>query len=69
MDLTIEAIMVAGGHMTDPPSSITYSSIVSRDSMKFSFMIADLNGLNILALGIRKHTSMLLAVRNYTVYM
>ena len=28
-----KARMVAGGHMTETPSSITYSSVVSRDSV------------------------------------
>ncbi len=29
MDFTRKARFVAGGHMTDPPQSITYSSVVS----------------------------------------
>eukprot|EP00957_Ditylum_brightwellii_P132163 10077067-Ditylum_brightwellii.AAC.1 len=31
-NFTRKARYVAGGHMTDPPSSITYSSVVSRES-------------------------------------
>jgi hypothetical protein len=33
MDFTQTARLVAGGHMTDPPSSLTYSSVVSRVSV------------------------------------
>jgi hypothetical protein len=49
MDFTRKARYVAGGHMTDPPSSITYSSVVSRDSMRIAFLLAALNDINILA--------------------
>jgi len=37
-----KARMVAGGHMTDAPSTITYSSVVSRDSVRIAFLIAAL---------------------------
>ena len=33
MALTRKARFVAGGHLTEPPASITYSSVVSRDSV------------------------------------
>jgi hypothetical protein len=33
MDFTRKARFVAGGHMMDPPSTLTYSSVVSRDSV------------------------------------
>ncbi len=33
MDFTWKARLVAGGHMTDTPASLTYSSVVSRDSV------------------------------------
>ena len=49
MDLTRKARFVAGGHMTEPPASITYSSVVSRDSVRLAFLIAALNDLEILA--------------------
>ena len=42
---TRKARLVAGGHTTDPPSSITYSSVVARDSVRIAFTIAALNGL------------------------
>ncbi len=37
MDFTHRAHYVAGGHMTDLPTSLTYSSVVSRDSMRIAF--------------------------------
>jgi Reverse transcriptase (RNA-dependent DNA polymerase) len=49
MDLTRKARFVAGGHMTEPSASITYSSVVSRDSVHLAFLIAALNDLEILA--------------------
>ena len=49
MDLTRKARFVAGGHMTETPPSITYSSVVSRDSVRLAFLIAALNDLDVLA--------------------
>jgi hypothetical protein len=49
MDFTQKARFVAGGHMKNPPQSITYSSIVSRDSMRIAFLLAALNDVDILA--------------------
>jgi hypothetical protein len=49
MDLTRKARFVAGGHMTEPPASITYSSVVSRDSVRLAFLLAALNDLDIMA--------------------
>ena len=49
MDLTRKARLVAGGHMTDAPASLTYSSVVSRDSIRIAFLVAALNGLKVLA--------------------
>ena len=46
---TRKARFVAGGHTTDPPSSITYSSVVARDSVRIAFTIAALNGLDCMA--------------------
>jgi hypothetical protein len=45
--------MVAGGHMTDTPSSVTYSSVVSRDSVRIALLIAGMNGLDVLACDIQ----------------
>ena len=44
----------AGGHTTDPPSSITYSSVVYRYSVRIAFTIAALNGVEIRAADIGK---------------
>ena len=49
MDLTRKARYVAGGHLTDNPSSLTYASVVSRESVRIAFLLAALNDLNILA--------------------
>jgi hypothetical protein len=49
MDFTRKARYVAGGHMTDPPATITYSSVVSRDSLRIAFLLAALNDIDILA--------------------
>ena len=49
MDLTRKARFVAGGHMTDPPSSMTYASVVSRDSVRIALLLAALNECDILA--------------------
>ncbi len=52
MDLSRKARFVAGRHMTAPPASITYSSVVSRNSVRIAFMLEALNDLNILACNI-----------------
>lgn len=49
MDFTRKARFVAGGHMTNPPQEITYSSIVSRDSVRIAFLLVALNGVDLLA--------------------
>ena len=49
-DLTRKARLVAGGHRNkDVPSHLTYSSVVSRESVRIGFLIAALNGLKISA--------------------
>ena len=48
MDLTRKARFVAGGHMTDPPTAMTYASVVSRESVRIAFLLAALNDLDIL---------------------
>ena len=44
-----KARLVGGGHTTTAPASITYSSVVSRDSVRIALTIAALNDLDILA--------------------
>eukprot|EP00978_Attheya_sp_CCMP212_P025880 scaffold84091_cov31-Attheya_sp.AAC.1 len=48
MDFTRKARFAAGGHLTDPPASITYSLVVARNSVRIAFMIAALNDLSVL---------------------
>ena len=49
IDLRRKARYVAGGHLTDPPTYMTYSTVVSRESVRIAFLIAALNNLNVLA--------------------
>ena len=48
-----KARFVAGGHQTQVPPSLTYSSVVSRDSVRIALTIAALNGLDILSCDIQ----------------
>ena len=48
-DFTRKARLVAGGHTTDTPASITYSSVVSRESVRIAFLIVALNDLEVFA--------------------
>ncbi len=48
-----KARLVAGGHATKTPSTITYSSVVARDSVRIALTIAALNGLSILSCDIQ----------------
>jgi hypothetical protein len=47
MDFTRKARYVAGGHRTDPPKAMTYSSVVARDSVRLALLVASLNGLDV----------------------
>ena len=50
MDLTRKARLVAGGHLNkDVPKHITYSSVVSKESVRICFTLAALNNLDILS--------------------
>ena len=44
-DFRRKARLVAGGHVTDPPSTITYVSVVSRETVRISLTLTDLNYL------------------------
>eukprot|EP00934_Nitzschia_sp_Nitz4_P008349 Nitzschia sp. Nitz4//scaffold712_size1567//12//1007//NITZ4_009323-RA/size1567-processed-gene-0.1-mRNA-1//-1//CDS//3329557200//8339//frame0 len=48
-----KARLVAGGHTTDTPSSLTYSSVVTRESVRIALTIAALNDVDILACDIQ----------------
>jgi hypothetical protein len=41
--------MVAGGHMTEAPATLTYASVVSRESVQIMLTIAALNDLQVKA--------------------
>ena len=43
-----KARLVADGHLTNPPSSVTYSSVVSRDSVRLCLLAAALNNLDVM---------------------
>ena len=45
----IKAQYVAGGHTAETPSALTYTSVVSRYSVRIVLTFAALNGLNVLA--------------------
>jgi ribosomal protein L31E len=42
-----KARFVAGGHMTEAPATITYASVVSRESVRIALTLAALNGLEV----------------------
>jgi hypothetical protein len=52
IDFTRKARLVAGGYVTDVPSNLTYSSVVSRESARIMFLIAALNDLQVLSANI-----------------
>ena len=47
MDLTRKARFFAGGHTTETPSWLTYSSVVSRESVRIAFLIASLYDIDV----------------------
>ena len=48
-----KARLVAGGHTTETPASITYASVVSRESVRIALTIAALNDLEVIAADIK----------------
>ena len=48
-----KARLVAGGHTTEAPASLAYSSVVSRDSVRIALTIAALNDLSVMACDIQ----------------
>ena len=43
-----KARFFAGGHMTETPTTLTYASLTSRDSVRIELNITALNGIEIL---------------------
>ena len=48
-----KARFVAGGHTTEVPNTLTYASVVSRDSVRIALTIAALNDLKVMACDIQ----------------
>ena len=48
-----KARLVAGGHMTETPATLTYSSVASRDSLWIALTIAALNNLQVMSCDIQ----------------
>ena len=46
-DFRHKARLVAGDHMTNAPATITYASIVSRETVRIGLMIATLNNIEV----------------------
>jgi hypothetical protein len=46
-DFRRKAMFVAGGHTADTPHAMTYSSVVSRESVRIALTIAALNNLDV----------------------
>jgi hypothetical protein len=46
-DFRRKAHMVAGGHMTGAPTIMTYTSVVSRETIRIALTIATLNDLEV----------------------
>ena len=49
MELTPKLRYVADGNLNNPPSSMTYATVFSRESVRIEFLIDALNNLDILA--------------------
>jgi hypothetical protein len=52
-DLTRKARLVLNGAKHDRPKEMTFSSVVSRNGVRIAFTLAALNGLDILAAGVK----------------
>ena len=46
-DFRRKARFVAGGHMTDAPATLTYASVVSRETVRIALTLAALNDLEV----------------------
>jgi hypothetical protein len=46
-DFQQKARLVAGGHRTEAPATITYASVVSRETVRLALTIASLNDLEV----------------------
>ena len=46
-DFRCKAWLVAGGHTTEAPATITYDSSVSRESVRIALLLAALNDVEV----------------------
>jgi hypothetical protein len=46
-DFRQKARLVAGGHWTEAPATITYASVVSHETMRLALTIASMNDLEV----------------------
>ena len=53
LGMTKEAQYMAGGHVTNVPTHMTYTSVISCDTVRIGFLVAAFNGLDILAVDIK----------------
>ena len=49
LDMAIKAWYIAGGYLTDVPTHMTYSSVVSFDNVRIVLLMSALNVLDIIA--------------------
>ena len=47
-----EARLVAGSHTTEPPTSDTYSSVASKESVRLAFLLSEVNGIDLVTVDI-----------------
>ena len=52
IDFSRKARLVANGVKTEVPAALTYLSVVSRDSVRLAFLIAELNNLDVMTCNI-----------------
>ena len=43
---------MAGGHTTEPPTSDTYSSVASKESVRLAFLLSEVNGIDLVTVDI-----------------
>jgi hypothetical protein len=65
IDFTRRERFITGGHMTYPPSNITYCNVVSCESMRIAFILAALNDVELLTTGIGNTCLMHSLVKKY----
>jgi hypothetical protein len=68
LNLTRKAHLVVGSHQTEVLTEMTYSSVISQDSMRIAFTLAALNDLNVLSTDVQNtYLNILKKERIYTI--